>query len=182
MFSERGEAGGIGAGCVRDANDAFVAGHFAALAELAFDEPERGVQGEKHEAEFLQKVGPVVAAAEMFRLVENDLVEFAGCEAREEPIGNKDAGREEADDAGAVDVRRGADLKAAARDAGWGEIDGGGGTPERVQAEGMEKQVCGARGRCEEPNGGDDEGPAGIELEPCVGSRDCRVRSVCGDC
>ena len=72
----------------------------------------------------MKQIGPIVASAEMFRLVKDDLIEFAGSEACEEPIRNEDARGEEADDAGAIEVLRAADFKKAfalekSRDFDW---------------------------------------------------------------
>ena len=82
----------------------------------------------------------------MFRLVKHDLVEFAGSEAREEPIGNENARGEETNDAGAPKFARGADFKGAfgrekSRDVDWNR-----GVPETVQTEDMENEICRADG------------------------------------
>ena len=116
-LGKAGEASGIGAWSVGDAYDTFITGHLALAAETMLDPGESGVQREDDKAEFLEEVGPVVVAAEVLGFVEDDLLEFAGCDTGEEPLGNEDARREKADDAGAVEHARGADCDALARDA-----------------------------------------------------------------
>jgi len=111
-LGKAGEASGIGAWSVGDAYDAFITGHFALAAEAMLDPGESGVQREDDKAEFLEKVGPVIVAAEVLGFVEDDLLEFAGCDTGQEPLGNEDARREKADDAGAIEHARGADCDA----------------------------------------------------------------------
>ncbi len=84
------------------------------FAELAVDPPERGIHREENEAKLLEEIGPVVEATQVFGLVEHDLIQLCGSEAREQPIGNEDARGKEADDTGAIQIVRGADLRCAA--------------------------------------------------------------------
>jgi hypothetical protein len=78
-FCEAGEAGGVGAGCISNADDAFIAGHFALAAETMFDPRESRVEREEDEAELLKEIGPVVATVKVLGFVEDDLLEFGGC-------------------------------------------------------------------------------------------------------
>jgi hypothetical protein len=108
------EAGCVGARSLRDADNGFIAGHLAFFREAAFDPPKRGIQRKENQAKLLGEIGPVVETAEVLGLMENDLIELSLCEAHEQPIRNEDAWGEEADDTGAIQIMRGADLGGAA--------------------------------------------------------------------
>jgi hypothetical protein len=73
---QRGEAGGVDAGREGDAKDTVVAGEFALAAEAALDPDKRRVEREEGEADLLQKIEPVVGAAQVLDLVEDDLEEL----------------------------------------------------------------------------------------------------------
>ncbi|MGA8672716.1 MAG: hypothetical protein WB679_22765 [Terracidiphilus sp.] len=113
-LGEAGEAGGVRAWSLGDADYGFIAGHLALLRELTVNPPKRGIQREENQAKLLGEIGPVIETAEVFCLMENDLIELSLSEAHEQPIRNEDAWGEEADDTGAIQIMRGADLGGAA--------------------------------------------------------------------
>jgi hypothetical protein len=113
-LGEAGEAGGVRAWSLGDADYGFIAGHLALLRELTVNPPKRGIQRKENQAKLLGEIGPVVETAEVFGLMENDLIELSLTEAHEQPIRNEDAWGEEADDTGAIQIMRGADLGCAA--------------------------------------------------------------------
>ena len=173
-LGEAGEASGIGAWSIGDADDAFITGHLAFAAETVLDPGESGVQREDDEAKFLEEVGPVVVAAQVFGFVEDDLLEFARCDTGEEPLGNEDARREESDDAGAVEHVRGADGYAPGTEniersgKGCAELNRLGGFPQPTQPDGVHGEIGRADERSEDPESGNGEAPPGIELEQSV--------------
>ena len=172
-LGEAGETGGVSAGSLGAADDAFVAGHLALAAEAVLDPCERGVQREKNQGKLLQQIGPVVAAAQVLRFMEDNVLEFAGREALKEPVGDEDARCEEADDAGAVKQARGADLNRTTprRDGGKKRTEArihrnrSGGPPKLTQAQRMEGKIGGTIDGSEEPESSDGECPTTVELE-----------------
>ena len=109
------EASGVGLPRSGGGEDAVVAGQFTFEAEPPFYPEEHRVEREEHERELLQQVCPVVGTGEMFRLVQQNLVELGGGEGLEQAGRKQDARLPEAQDAGAVDIGRGAERVAAAR-------------------------------------------------------------------
>ena len=101
-FGKAGETGSVRAGSVGDADDALIASHFALAAQTMLKPCQSRIEREDDEAELLEEVGPVVAAAEMFGFVEDDLPELGRREARKQPVRNEDARREKANDAGSI--------------------------------------------------------------------------------
>ena len=116
----------------------------------------------------MEEVRPVVKAAKVLCLVENDLIHFCGSKAREEPIWNENARSEEADDAGAVEALCATDFKRALGLARQWDFDWSCGAPKPAQAEDMKNEICGACGGGDKPESGEDHRPAGVELEPGV--------------
>ena len=106
-FGQVGEANGVGARGSGTAEDAVVAGKFAFEAETALDPDEDRVEGKEDEAELLEEVEPVVTAAEMLDLVQDDLVELRAGELFEDACWDEDARGKEADYAWPVDFSRG---------------------------------------------------------------------------
>ena len=101
---EVGEAKGVGFAAGAGAEDAVVAGQFAFGAEAVFHPEERGVEREQDEGQFLKQVGPVVAAMEVLHFMDDDLAQLGWGEAGEDGGRNKNAGAEEAENAGAGDL------------------------------------------------------------------------------
>ena len=173
-LGKTGEAGGVGPRCVRDADDAFIAGHFALAAETMLDPGQGGAEWEDDKAELLKEVGPVVAAAEVLGFVEDNLLELTGCEARKKPFRDEDARQEEADDTGAVEHVRGTDCDTPAEkmiEAGgkrFADLNRLGGLPQPPQPDGVHGKVGRANEGSEEPERCYCEAPAGIELEQGV--------------
>ena len=115
-LGQAGEAGRVGAWRLRPVDHALVAGHLALAAKAALDPCERGIQWEENQGKLLQEIDPVVAAAQVFGLMQNHLFEFGRREAGEEPVRNKNTRREEADDAGTIEMARGADFDGPAQE------------------------------------------------------------------
>jgi len=136
---------------------------------------ESGIQGEDDEAKLLDEVGPVVAAAEMFGFVENDLPEFGGRETGEQPLRNEDARGEKADDAGAVECLRRANVYAGVAEmnesVGKDSID-----LDRLRSLPQLPQPDGVCDECRRSNEGSDQpecrdgiSPTSVYLEESVG-------------
>jgi len=149
---------------------AVVAGKLALDAETAFDPVEDGIQREEDEADLLNKVGPVVAAAEMLELVQENLLELLRGESLEQGKGEKDSGAVKADDAGAVDVLGDAELRRAGcavqqgAAGGLGD-DGRGGRGDTPEMEGAAEQPRSTQERESCPGAEDQDAPAGVEME-----------------
>ena len=112
-LGDPGEAGSIGFASSGEANDTVIAGQLAVQRELAI-QPENGrAQGEEHQAELPEEVDPIIAATEVFALVQQNLPEFGGAEHGEEAAWKQDARTEEAGHAGSVEVIAGAELHGA---------------------------------------------------------------------
>ena len=105
-FGKAGEAFRVGARRLCPAHHALVASHLTLAAQAAFDPHQRRVQWEQNQGQLLEKIGPIVAAAQVFGLVQNHLLKFARRQAREEPFRNQNARREKANHAGAVEPAR----------------------------------------------------------------------------
>src|SRR6202012_222516 len=97
------------AGRVGGGEHAVVAGQLALQAKTALNPEENRIQREEDEDDLLGKVDPVVVAAQMLALMENDMLQFRGRKTRIEAGRYQDAGRQETDDAGLNDVVRGAE-------------------------------------------------------------------------
>ena len=96
------------------------------------------MEGEENEAELLEEVCPVVTAAEVLGLMQENLAEFVGGEALKEIQGEQDFGSKKADDAGVGELVGGANFDIGG-DAGcevgrWVVmVDAEGGVPEGAQ-------------------------------------------------
>jgi hypothetical protein len=75
-LSQTREAGGIGARSVGRLDDVLIAGDFPLGAKAALGPHEGWVEREKHETQFLEQVGPVVAALEVSGFVEQNLLQL----------------------------------------------------------------------------------------------------------
>ena len=71
------EAGRVGARRLRSAHHALVAGHLALAAKAALHPCERGIQWEENQGKLLQKIDPVIVAAQVFGLMQDHLFELA---------------------------------------------------------------------------------------------------------
>jgi len=115
VLGKRGQAGRIGLGRVGRVEHALVAGKLALEAQPALDPGQRRVSAETRPARSLQQVQPIVGAAQVACLVQHNLLQLGGGELLDQPARDQNFGRKEANDAGAVDLIRDADLRAAMR-------------------------------------------------------------------
>ena len=131
-------------------------------------------------------------AAQVFGLMQNHLFELCRREPGEEPVGNQNPRREEADDAGAVKMARGADFDGPARGSFDGQqaaiLDRRGGLPQLAQTERVKAESGGAENGCSEPQRGNRERPSGCLIETRVSlrlpkrSRGCDLRTCVAPC
>ena len=88
------EAKRVGLAAGAGLHHAIVAGQFALGAQPPLHPQQHRVQGEKHQADLLQEVGPVVAAAQVLHLVQDHLLQFLRASgARRRAGGTRTRGR-----------------------------------------------------------------------------------------
>jgi hypothetical protein len=81
-----------------------IAGEFTLHAETLLDPEQYGIERKENKGDLLEEIGPVVAAAEMLHLMEDDLFQLLGGELCQKVGGNKDPRMEESDDAGTIEM------------------------------------------------------------------------------
>lgn len=113
VLGKTGEAGGIGFSGRGGVQHTIVARELPLDAQAALDPVEHGIKREENQADLLDEIRPVIAAAKMLHLMEHDLLELLFGESLEQLGGKKNPGMEESGDAGPVDLNRGAELRPA---------------------------------------------------------------------
>ena len=76
---------------------AFITGHLALPAEPPLHPRQRGIQRKQNQAQLLNQVAPVVAAAQVFGLMQNNLFQLAEGQPSPEPLWNQDSRLEKTD-------------------------------------------------------------------------------------
>ena len=188
-FGESGEAGGVGFARACGLQNSVVAGQLALGAEAALDPENSRAEREEAEGELLEEVDPVVVTAEMLHLVTEDGLQLGRRERGSEMERQQDGGREEADDAGASDVGRGAELDRRPVFAVEQSCAGGveeqrlGAARDAAQSDDAVQQLDEAQQRDAEPEGGESEAPARVRVQQtgCVGGGEgVRGKQRCG--
>ena len=86
-FEQIDEASGVGAGIARRGQHGIVAGHLALQRKARIDPPDSGMEEEQSTDGLLEKVGPVVVAAQVRQLMDHDGPQFVGAEIAQRPCG-----------------------------------------------------------------------------------------------
>src|SRR6185437_3369944 len=152
--------------------------------EPAVHPEQRWIEWKQRDADLLQQIDPVVPAAEVFALMQYDLLQIRWRKLRKEPLWYEKARGEEADHARRIHIGGGADLDGAPAASLQKRIDGAFQknelcmSPDAAQMNRVHQELGATCQHEDGPDGGDHESPARSEMHyrgGCMRSK-CRCR------